>query len=137
MYIQQISTSSKISDLRIGLEKDREEIAKLHRDSTKVTIGKSIEKTVGENNSTDPELLRAIEALSQSIEDANTEIDRIKRTQRKESSKLQQKFQNSEKSVIKSFDCPFGLLSEFFRCFLLIETPISVITSSFYSDGKS
>ena len=86
-------------DLRIDVEKNQEEIAKLHRESTKVILGKSIKESVAESNYTDPEIFRAIEALSQSIEDANSEIDRIKRSHRKENLKIQQKFKNSSKSV--------------------------------------
>ena len=104
-------------DLRIDVEKNQEEIAKLHRESTKVILGKSIKESVAESNYTDPELFRAIEALSQSIEDANSEIDRIKRSHRKENLKIQQKFKNASKSV-----SPYTL---------------SNINSYLNSDGKS
>ena len=94
-----INSKFNFWDLRIDVEKNQEEIAKLHRESTKVILGKSIKESVTESNYTDPALFQAIEALSQSIEDANSEIDRIKRSYRKENLKIQQKFKNTSKSV--------------------------------------
>ena len=94
-----VNSKFNFLDLRIDVEKNQEEIAKLHRESTKVILGKSIKESVTESNYTDPELFRAIEALSQSIEDANSEIDRIKRSHRKDTLKIQQKFKNASKSV--------------------------------------